>query len=180
MPGRHAERLTEQLREELAALIENELADPRVGAVVVAGVDLSRDGKNLRVRVTLLREGASERDCLRGLDHARGFLRQELAERLTLRHTPELSFAIDRGLQNAERVQALLERIKKRGPPLALLLLWMPAQGAEAVRYEASAPAMGSVFTIAAYGPDRAQLAAAARAAFEEAQIGRASCRERV
>ncbi len=170
MPGRHAERITEQLREELAALIENELADPRVSAVTVAGVDLSRDRKHARIRVTLLESEVSERECLRGLESARGFLRHELTERLSLRYTPDLSFVIDRGQQNAERVETLLERLKKRGIPLALLLLWAPCQGAEIVRYESSAPAMGSVFTIAAYGEDRAQLSAALQAAFQDAR----------
>jgi thiamine biosynthesis lipoprotein len=170
MPSRHAERVSEQLREELAALIENELADPRVASVSVAGVDLSRDGKSARVRITLLDTGVSERDCLRGLEHARGFLRHELAERLTLRHTPEISFVIDRGRQNAERVEALLQRLKKRAPLAVLLLICGAARGGEIVRYESSAPAMGGVFTIAAYGPDRAHLAAAVQAAFQEAR----------
>ncbi len=168
MQARRTERVGEQIRAEIAELIENEIADPRIGSVTVTSVELSADGKQARVSVGLLDAGADERECRRGLEHARGFLRRELAARLQLRLTPDLSFIVDHGPRHARRVETLLERLKKRAP-LAALLLACGAAGGEMERYEASAPAMGSTFTIAAYGPDGAPLAAAAQAAFQEA-----------
>lgn len=168
MHGRRSERVTEQIRAEVAELIENEVADPRVGSVIVTGVDLSADGKQARVRVCPLDSEASEKECLRGLEHARHFLRRELAARLQSRYTPELRFCIDHGPQHAQRVETLLERIKKRAPLIMLLLLCAGLR-AELLRYEASAHIMGGVYTIAAYGEDRAQLSAGVEAAFQEA-----------
>jgi len=169
MRGRRSERAAEQIRAELAELVENEVADPRVGSVVVTGVRLSADGKQAEVLVSRPDRGEGERECLRGLESARGFLRHELATRLQLRHTPELRFTIDHGPEHARRVEVLLERIKKRAP-LLVLLLAATSPGAEMLRYEASAPAMGSVYTVAAYHPDRANVSAAVEAAFREAR----------
>jgi thiamine biosynthesis lipoprotein len=171
MQPRRSERVVEQLREELAELIENEVADPRVGMVNVTRVQLSSDGKQALVLITPVERKKEETACLRGLESAKGFLRRELAGRLQLRHTPELRFAIDHGPSNVQRVETLLDRIHKRSrKPLALLLLCGSAGllRGETLRYESSAYAMGSTFTIAAYGEDRAQLAAGVEAAFQE------------
>ncbi len=179
MHGKHHERLEEQLRLELAELIENEVADPRVGSVNVTGVRLSPDGKQARVLITPLDASVRDQECLRGLESARSFLRRELAFRMQLRHIPDLIFTIDHGPENIARVETLLERIKKRGG-LALLFLsvflagrppWAAARPpAGLLRYENSAQAMGSLFTVAAYGEDRAQLSAAVGAALQEAR----------
>ncbi|MBI3695858.1 MAG: FAD:protein FMN transferase [Acidobacteria bacterium] len=86
-----------------------------------------------------------------------------------MRHTPELKFSIDHGPEHAERINELLDRIKKR-TPLAVLLLFCAALHAELLRYENSAQAMGCLYTIAAYGDDRAQLSAGVGAALQEAR----------
>ncbi len=180
MHGKHHERLEEQLRLELAELIENEVADPRVGSVSVNGVRLSPDGKQVRVLITPLDAGVREKECLRGLERAKSFLRRELASRMPLRHTPDLTFTIDHGPEHAARVETLLARLKKRGG-LTLLFLsgfllvgrppWAaPGPPAGLSRYENSAQAMGSLYTVAAYGEDRAQLSAAIGAALQEAR----------
>ena len=171
MQPRRSERVTEQLREELAELIENEVADPRVDFVNVTRVQLSGDGKSALVLISPQAGEGREAELLRGLEHAKGFLRRELAVRLQLRYTPDLRFAIDHGPQNAERVETLLQRIQKRTrKPLTVVLLWLSAGLArgEWLRYESSAYAMGSTYTIAAYGEDRGQLSAGVEAAFNE------------
>jgi len=155
----------------MAELIENEVADPRVGAVAVTAVTLSGDGRQLRVMIHPLKPSADDKQCLQGLESARGFLRRELAVRLRSRVTPDLVFAIDRGARHAERVETLLGRIRKRTPlAMAALAAALAAggRGAEPERYETSAHAMGSVFTIAAYGHSRSQLSAGVETAFQE------------
>jgi thiamine biosynthesis lipoprotein len=187
MHEKRIDRVAEQLRAELAELIENELADPRVGAITVTAVHLSGDGKLARVNVSPLpsssgdpRTEKSDAAILKGLDHARGFLRHELAARLPLRFIPDLRFVIDHGPQHAQRVETLLQRIKKR-TPLTLLLLATAGVGllygapaspsrTEMLRYEDSIEAMGSTFTIAAYGASRDQLSAGVTAALQESR----------
>src|SRR2546430_8592626 len=50
----------------------------------------------------------------RSLEHAAGFIRRELVERLQLRRLPELHFALDFSEQHVERIEQLLKEMKKR------------------------------------------------------------------
>ena len=111
----HRERLTEALKEEIASLVQEELADPRIGLVTVTEVVLAADGKSARVFVVV--EGESDerqqQQTLAGLAAATGYIRHEVAERLGLRHAPEFSFQVDSSEQYEARIDQLLRRIVK-------------------------------------------------------------------
>jgi ribosome-binding factor A len=111
----HRERLADAMREEIGVILEGELADPRIGLATVSDVQLAPDGKSARVLVTVPGDEKQAREAMRGLESARGFIRHELAERLRLRHPPELTFHLDRSEQYESRIDQLLERMKKRG-----------------------------------------------------------------
>jgi len=110
----HRERLGEALREEIAALVEGELGDPRIGLVSVSEVRLSEDGHSAQVFVAAAEEEDAARRSLEGLNAARGYVRHELASRLGLRRAPEIFFVLDRSAQYRGRVEELLQRIQKR------------------------------------------------------------------
>ena len=101
-------RLNTQLQGELAALIRDELSDPRVAGITVTGVDVSPDLRNARVTVSLLGDDARLKEALKGLKHAAGKLRHELGERLSLRYVPQLHFAADVALREGDRISALI------------------------------------------------------------------------
>lgn len=110
----HRERVADALREEIATIVQGELADPRIGPVTVVGFQLSPDGKDAHV---FFQAEGSEEEAARtyeGLVAAKGFIRREAAERLGLHHMPELHFSMDPTGKNAARVEELLRRIKKR------------------------------------------------------------------
>ena len=109
----HKERLGEALREEIACIVAGELRDPRVAAATVTEVMLFPDGKSAYVWVAV--EGG-ERDgeqALAGLSNASGYIRHEIAERLTLRRSPELIFQLDKSQQYETRIDQLLRRIQR-------------------------------------------------------------------
>ncbi len=114
MRSHRSERLAEELRVELSRLIESELRDPRIGSATVTEVRLAPDGRSARVFVNVLGGEEEEHSTMKGLVAAAYFLRHALAEELSLRHTPELSFEIDRGEANSARVDELLKRINKK------------------------------------------------------------------
>ena len=93
-PHRH-ERIAEGIREELDELINYELSDPRVGEVAVTSVHVSPDNKRAHVLLSLRGTEAQQQQTLDAIEHAKGFLRNELAERLQMFHTPELRFDAD-------------------------------------------------------------------------------------
>ena len=109
MSQRKQARLREDLQRELAAIVEFESRDPIVRAAfpTVMDVQLSPDARYARVFVAA---GApADKDVLlRALGHDRGFYRSLLAERLDLRHTPELRFVIDETVERAMRLEELL------------------------------------------------------------------------
>ena len=110
----HRERLGEALREELAALVEGELGDPRIGLVSVSEVHLAEDGKTARVFIAVAGDEHEEQQSLDGLNAARGYIRHELTRRLGVRQAPEVVFVLDRSQQYGGRIDELLQRIQKR------------------------------------------------------------------
>jgi ribosome-binding factor A len=110
----HRERMGEAIREEIIALLEGELADPRIGLVTVNEVQLAPDGRSVRVYVAIEGEAREAARSLEGLIAARGYIRRELATRLRLRQAPEIFFTPDRSEQQAARVDELLNRLKKQ------------------------------------------------------------------
>jgi len=110
---RRTERLGEEIREEVAQMITGELKDPRIGFVTVTRVDLGPDLRQARVYVGVLGTEKQREKSLSGLKQASGFMRRALGQRLRLRHTPELVFQYDEGLEASDRVARLLDEIQK-------------------------------------------------------------------
>jgi len=111
----HRERLADALREEIVALLEGELADPRIGLAMVSDVQLSPDGKSVHVLVAV--PGSSEKETeqtMQGLNAARSFIRHEIRDRLRMRQAPEVFFQLDRSQEMGARIDELLDRVKKR------------------------------------------------------------------
>jgi ribosome-binding factor A len=113
MDERRIRRVSEAVREELIELIGFEMSDPRLLAVEVNHVDLSPDGRHALVLVGLRGDDKVQREALAGLDHARHYLRHELARRLSLRRVPELHFDADPGAETENRIERLLQRARK-------------------------------------------------------------------
>jgi len=115
--SRRTERLAEEIREEVAQMIVAELKDPRIGFVTVTRVSLGPDLRQARVFVGVLGTDKQRQASLAGLKQASGFLRRALGQRLRLRHTPELVFQYDEGLEATDRVARLLDEIQHPSAP---------------------------------------------------------------
>jgi ribosome-binding factor A len=113
MDERRTLRVSEAVREELAEIIGFETADPRLLAVEVLDVHVSSDGRHAGIRVVARGTEREQKDSMAALEHARHYLRHELAARLSLRHVPELRFEQDRNPDVESRIEFLLKRAKK-------------------------------------------------------------------
>ena len=102
-------RIAEEIQRSLAELIRLEVRDPRVGLVTLTGVELSRDQSHAKVYFTVLGSAAEAAEAGRGLGHAAGFLRSELAHRLTTRKVPELHFEFDASVERGVRLSRLID-----------------------------------------------------------------------
>ena len=114
----HQDRVAETLREEIGAMIEGELSDPRIEFCHVSEVALNPGGKSARVYVAIdanVKDIAkAESETIAGLEAAKGYIRFELKERMGVRHVPELSFLADRSGRFQARIDELMERSRKR------------------------------------------------------------------
>jgi ribosome-binding factor A len=110
--SRRTQRLSEEIREEVARIIPT-LKDPRVGFVTVTRTEMTPDLRTVRVHVGVLGDAAQRAKTLQGLSQAAGFVRRELGRRLSIRHTPEVSFHYDEGLDATDRVARLLDEVRK-------------------------------------------------------------------
>ena len=101
------DRVESVVKRELALLIDNEIKDPRIGRVTISAVKVSKDLSYARVYVTML-DNSQQQQVLKILNGASKFLRSRLAERLSLRVTPQLRFIYDEVLARSD---SLLEKI---------------------------------------------------------------------
>jgi len=108
------ERVGEEIAHEINAMLAGELKDPRLeGMVVVSEVRVQPDMKHARVFVSMRGSSKEQSDAIKALEHASGFIRSELIERLQLRRLPELHFALDLSQEHVERIEQLLKEMKK-------------------------------------------------------------------
>ncbi len=110
----HRNRVAHSFSEEIGAMLEGELSDPRIFPSVVTEVVLAPGGKSARVFVQVHGGEEEEASTLEALTTARGFIRAQIRDRMGVRHVPELSFAIDRSERMTGRMEELLDRSRKR------------------------------------------------------------------
>ena len=107
------QRLGEQIKRDLALLIQRKLKDPRIGMVTVNFVDLSEDLSYADVNVTALVTDDSDEKIIESLtilNEASSFLRMELGRALKVRKVPHLRFHYDDSLKRGARINALIHQ----------------------------------------------------------------------
>ena len=111
MPSNRIGRINEEIQRELAELLRS-LKDPRVqkSMVSVTRVDTTADLRYTKVYVSVYDKEQSK-EVLKGLKAAGGYLRHELAERLSLRHTPELVWSEDHSITYGARILDILSTL---------------------------------------------------------------------
>jgi len=110
----HRNRVTSTFSDEIGAMLEGELSDPRIAPCHVTEVVLAPGGKSARVFVAVHGTEQEEDDTLAALMTARAFIRSSLRDRMGVRHIPDLTFVIDRSEKMTGRMDELLGRMKKR------------------------------------------------------------------
>jgi ribosome-binding factor A len=107
--------VAEIVRQVLAEAITREVRDPRVGLVTLTRVAVSGDLSHAQVFIMAAGDEEARERALEGLQSAAGFLRGRVAKALATRTIPELHFELDRGLEHAARINAVLADLKREG-----------------------------------------------------------------
>lgn len=115
LPYRRADRVGNQIRNEIAELVSMQMDDPRLKAVSITGVSLSNDLRHARVYFSVIGD-PDQRDAAKsGLEHAAGRFKKAIAQKLKLRFVPELIFCFDSGLEHSQRIEDILQQINEEG-----------------------------------------------------------------
>ncbi len=107
------QRIAERIREEISELLIREIQDPRLGGVSVTDVIVDRELDYANVYVSAVEGSRRAQEILAGLNHARGYLRGELAHRIQLRSFPRLRFHWDPTFERAEKLEGLFTSLSQ-------------------------------------------------------------------
>jgi ribosome-binding factor A len=109
---RRQRQIEKRIQQKISEVILFEIKDPRVGFITITGVSIGRDLAIAKVRWSVLNPKEKTR-VAHLLEHARGFLRREVARDLDIRSAPELRFEYDDGAERAERISSKLREVLK-------------------------------------------------------------------
>lgn len=119
MPNtRRQDQLGRVIAQDLSELMRQRVKDPRIGFASITGVNVTRDLSIAKVYISVMGTPDEQRETMRGLRHAAGFLRHELAQRLSVRHVPEITFVQDESIARGAHMLDLLNQIKREQRPL--------------------------------------------------------------
>jgi ribosome-binding factor A len=109
--SRFLERIREEILRHLSEIVEFEARDPQLRAAfpTVMDVHVSPDARHVKVYIALGEGVEDKQAAIRRFQRDRGFFRSRLAQRLALKHTPELDFVLDETVERAMRLDALLD-----------------------------------------------------------------------
>ena len=110
-------RINGEVQKALSEIIRSELKDPRIHpmtSVVLAQV--TPDLKYCRAYISVLADDEQAKDTIRGLKSAEGFIRTQLARKVNLRNTPEISFVLDQSIEYGVRMSRLIDDVTKELP----------------------------------------------------------------
>lgn len=89
-------RINSEVQRELSVIIREDIKDPRIHFMTsVTDVQVAPDLKTCKAYISVMGSEEEQQDTLAGLRSAVGFIRRELAHRVNLRNTPELTFILD-------------------------------------------------------------------------------------
>jgi ribosome-binding factor A len=106
-------RLAEELKNEISAVIAQEIHDPRVGFATVTEVKVSPDLRHARILISVFGSSEEKKQTLDALTNASGFIRRQIGSRIRLRHTPELTFVYDESVERGDRMMKLIDEVNK-------------------------------------------------------------------
>jgi ribosome-binding factor A len=109
-------RINEEAKKEISAIVR-ELKDPRVDSArcSVVAVEVTNDLRWCKVYISVLGDAEQQEAAIAGLKNAAGFVRRELAHRLSLRYTPEVLFQLDHSIEHGAEINRILHDINPDG-----------------------------------------------------------------
>ena len=105
------ERINSNILKELSYIIANEVKNPNIKFVTITAVDVTSDLSYAKIYFTTLDDKI---ETLRALKSAKGYIRKALADRVELRHVPELEFIYDESIEYGKHIEDKIKEIHEK------------------------------------------------------------------
>ena len=112
-------RVIQELQQEIATIIHQELKDPGLGFVTITRMELSKDLRHAKVFFSCLGSGEDRARSQDVLDRSTGFIYSLLKRRFRLKIIPELVFRYDASIEGSITLSETLDRLQPPPPPRA-------------------------------------------------------------
>ena len=107
-------RINGEVMKELSLIIRQEIKDPRIHMMTsVTSVEVAPDLKTCKAYISVLGDEERAKDALTGLKSAVGYIRRELAHRVNLRNTPEITFVLDQSIEYGVNMSRLIDEVTR-------------------------------------------------------------------
>lgn len=114
MNEKRINRISEEVKKVISELLFKDIKDPRIsGLPSVNRVIVTKDLKSAKIYISVLGSEEEKVNTIKGLENAKGFIRNEIGKRISLRHVPEPIFYLDNSIEEALYMTQLIEKVNK-------------------------------------------------------------------
>jgi ribosome-binding factor A len=113
-PSRRPQRVAQEIQHEISSMLTRGLKDRRIGFVTITGVEISRDLRHAKVFFSAMGTQKERIESGTALNHAAGWIRHELGQRIRMKFLPEIVFYEDSSMAYGEKIDQLLDKIKEQ------------------------------------------------------------------
>jgi ribosome-binding factor A len=104
-------RVNQMMRREIAMIVRKEMGDPRLDLISISRVEVSRDLQHAKVFFCILGDETSLDKAQTALNSARGFIRRCVAQRVSLKFIPELTFFYDKSSEYQAQIEEQINEL---------------------------------------------------------------------
>ena len=104
------ERINNMMVEQISYIVATEVKNQDIKFVTITGANVTNDLSFAKIYFTTLKD---KEETLKALNSASGFIRKMLADRVELRHIPELTFVYDESIEYGKRIEQIIENINE-------------------------------------------------------------------
>lgn len=108
-------RINSEVQREMSSIIREDLKDPRIHPMTsVMAVEVTPDLKFAKIFVSVLGNNEEKEKTMEGLKKSASFARHQLAKRMNLRNTPELTFVLDTSIEYGVTMSKKIDELKEK------------------------------------------------------------------
>lgn len=101
----------DEMQKVISDIITNKVKDPRIPFLTsITSVKMTSDLSHATINVSVFGDDKVKSDCMKAIEKAKGFIRFEMCKKINLRVAPELHFKLDTTLEEAARMDAIIDK----------------------------------------------------------------------